>query len=134
MTRKLEIEAKLDRSLANQVKAPQLDRRFDAAVWARIEAAGELASGVESQLARPRSPARWLRAINAFGVAVTALLVLKFGSQWFADLPVSVPFPQFSQADEVRILELAVQTLTVLSVLFGLMFTPLGRRLRAEFT
>ena len=33
-----DVEARLERSLRNQVRVPKLDGRFDAAVWARIEA------------------------------------------------------------------------------------------------
>jgi hypothetical protein len=134
MTRKLEIEANLDRSLANQVKAPRLGRAFDASVWARIEAAEQRATNSVQQRAPARSSARWMFAINLAGIAVAAVLVVIFGMQSFADVSVSVPAPQISAATEGRILQYAAQTLTLVSVVFGLMFTPLGRRLRAEFS
>jgi hypothetical protein len=134
MTRKLEIEANLDRSLANQVKAPRLGRAFDASVWARIEAAEQRASNPVQLRAPAPSSARWMFAINLAGIAVAAVLVVIFGMQSFADVSVSVPAPQISAATEGRILQIAAQTLTLVSVVFGLMFTPLGRRLRAEFS
>ena len=43
---KLQIEARLERSLRNQVRAPKLDGRFDAAVWARIESEKSAAASV----------------------------------------------------------------------------------------
>lgn len=134
MTRKLDIEATLDRSLANQVKVPRLDRRFDAAVWARIEAAQQRATNPVPEISRPRSSARWLFVINVVGVAVAVALVLIFGMQPYADVTVNVPTPEVSAATQVQILEFAAQTITIVSVVFGLLFTPIGRRLRAEFT
>jgi hypothetical protein len=134
MTRKLDIEANLDRSLANQVKAPRLDRRFDAAVWARIEASQQRATNPVSEIAKPRSSGRWLFAVNVVGVAVAVALVLIFGMQPYADVTVNVPTPEVSVAIQAQIFKFAAQTITVVSVVFGLLFTPIGRRLRAEFT
>jgi hypothetical protein len=136
MTRKLDIEANLDRSLANQVKAPRLDRRFDASVWARIEAAQQHATNPVIENAKPRSSARWLFVINVIGVAVAVALVLIFGMHPFADITVTVnvPAPEVSAATQAQILGYAAQAITVASVAFGLLFTPIGRRLRSEFT
>ena len=133
MTRKLDIEANLDRSLARQVKAPQLDRRFDAAVWARIEAAEQRATNPVQSQARASSSARWLFFINVIGVASAALLVVIFGLQSFSGASVHLPLPEVSAATRAEILKFATQTVTVVSVVFGLLFTPIGRRLRAEF-
>jgi hypothetical protein len=134
MTRKLDIEAKLDRSLANQVKVPRLDRRFDAAVWARIEAAQQRATNPVPENAKPRSSARWLFGVNVVGVAVTVALVLIFGMEPYADVTVHVPTPEVSATTQAQIYKFAGQTITVISVVFGLLFTPIGRRLRAELT
>jgi hypothetical protein len=134
MTRKLDIETNLDRSLAHQVKVPRLDRRFDAAVWARIEAAEQRATNPVQARTQSRTPARWMFAINIIGVAIAALLVVIFGLQSFADVTVSLPKPDVSLATGERILEVAAQTITIVSVVFGLLVTPLGRRLRAELT
>jgi hypothetical protein len=135
MKTKLEIEANLHRSLSNQVKAPRLDRRFDAAVWARIEAAGQGATPPVVDTVRPSS-ARWMLAINAIGIAIAAVLVVAFGFQSFNEVSVSVtlPTPEMSAATADHIRQIAVQAVTIVSVVFGLMFTPLGRRLRAELT
>ena len=134
MTRKLEIETRLDRSLANQVKAPQLGRGFDASVWARIEAAEQQATNPVRERAASPASARWLLAINIVGVAVTAILVVIFGMQSFNEVSVSLPTPEVSAATSSQILKFAAQGITAVSVIFGLMFTPIGRRLRAEWT
>jgi negative regulator of sigma E activity len=132
MTRKLEIEANLDRSLARQVKAPRLDRRFDAAVWARIEAAEQRATNPVPQ-SRASSSARWLFFINVIGVASAALLVVIFGLQSLSGASVHLPLPEVSATTGTEILRFATQTVTIVSLVFGLLFTPIGRRLRAEF-
>jgi hypothetical protein len=134
MKTKLEIEANLDRSLANQVKAPRLNRHFDAAVWARIEAAEQRATNPVLSQSRASSSARWLLVTNSIGVAVAALLVVVFGLQSFADVSVNLPSPEISAATSAHIFKIAAQVITIASVVFGLLFTPLGRRLRAELT
>ena len=134
MTRKLDIESNLDRSLANQVKAPRLDRRFDAAVWARIEAAEHRATNPVLERAKLSSSARWLFISNAIGVAVAVLLVVMFGLQSFTGASVNVPMLEISAATTEQIQRIAGLSITVVSVAFGLFFTPLGRWLRAELT
>ena len=130
MTRKLDIEANLDRSLANQVKAPQLDRRFDAAVWARNEASEQRATiPVQTQTG---ASARWLFGINVIGVTIAAALVVIFGLQSISVVSVNLPMPEVSAATGTEILKFATQTVTIVSLVFGLLFTPTGRRLRAE--
>ncbi len=133
MTRKLEIEANLDRSLANQVKAPRLDRRFDAAVWARIEAAEQRATNPVPVQSRAHSSARWLFFINLIGVASAVVLVVIFGLQSFSAVSLEA-LPEVSAAAGADILKFATQAVTIVSLVFGLMYTPIGRRLRAEFT
>ena len=134
MTRKLDIEANLDRSLANQVKAPRLDRRFDAAVWARIEAVEQRATNPVQVRSKALSSARWLFVINVIGVAIAAVLVVIFGLQSFSGASVHLPLPEVSAASGAEILKFATQTVTIVSLVFGLLFTPIGRRLRAELT
>ena len=132
MTRKLEIEAALERSLRGGVKAPRLDGRFDAAVWSRIEAAEQRvsANGVASPV--PES-ARWLLVINAIGAAVALVLVVYFGARAFGGVELSLPVvaaPEISATTMNRILAMAPQVFTGASLMFALMFTSLGRRLR----
>jgi len=134
MTRKLEIEATLDRSLGNQVKAPRLDLRFDAAVWARIEAAEQRAASPVQVGSRAPSSARWLFVINAIGIAVAAVLVVIFGFEPFADVSVNVPTPAISAAVKGPVVMMGAQAFAIVAVVIGVMFTPLGRRLRAELT
>jgi hypothetical protein len=132
MTRKLDIETNLDRSLANQVTAPRLDRRFDAAVWARIDAAEQPAKQVVLQPAKLQSSARWLFFSNIVGVSITVLLVVIFGLRSFTEVSGSLPTPEISATTAGEIFLIAAGTITIVSVVFGLLFTPVGRRLRAE--
>jgi hypothetical protein len=136
MTRKLDIEANLDRSLANQVKAPRLSHGFDAAVWARIEAAEQRATNPVQAKSGASSSARWLFVINVLGVTIAAVLVVIFGlpSFSFSEVSVSLPMPEISASTGAEILKFATQTVTFVSLIFGLLFTPIGRRLRAELT
>jgi hypothetical protein len=134
MTRKLDIEARLERSLVNQVKAPQLGKKFDASVWARIEA--ETQAATNPVLAQPKqsTSARWLLISNAIGVSVAVALVVVFGLQSFADVSLSVPTVEVSAATREQIYEYARLAITFASLAFGLFFTPIGRRLRNEFS
>jgi hypothetical protein len=126
MNRKLEIEARLERSLRNQVKAPRLARAFDAGVWARIEA----------ERARRRAPAvpRWLFVLNVVGVGAAIVVALVFGAPLLASAESAVSLPQVSVAPGVaeRLAGYAIHAITFGSIAFGLMFTSLGRRLRSE--
>jgi len=138
MTNKLEIETRLDRSLQNQIAAPRLDGRFNAAVWARIAAEDQHA---KLPMASARSSAavgsaRWLFIANMIGISVAALLVIFFGLKAFTGVDVSldVAVPQISPATMEYIVSLSVQTITVAAVIFGVMFTPFGRRVRSIFT
>jgi len=137
MTNKLDIETRLDRSLRKQVVAPRLDGRFNAAVWARIAAYDQRAQQpmVSTRSSAPGS-ARWLLIANAIGISVAVLLVIFYGMKAFSAVNVSVdvPVPQISPAAMQEIVALSVQTITVGAVIFGLMFTPFGRRVRAIFT
>jgi len=135
MTQKLHIEAALERSLRKQVKAPQLDGRFDAAVWSRIDAAAQRAPAPAERIAAPASAsARWLFVINVMGAAVALVLVVYFGAQSLASVEVNVPtvsVPQISATTMERVSGMAVQAVTAASLIFALMFTSLGRRLRS---
>jgi hypothetical protein len=140
MTHKLDIEARLERSLVNQVKAPQLGRKFDAAVWARIEAEAQGATNpVSMRKSSPSKSARWFLGLNAIGMAVTVALVVVFGFQSFADVSMNVPTlnvptVDVSAATTKQIASIAGQLIAFASLGFGLMFTRFGRWLRAEFT
>jgi hypothetical protein len=131
MTDKLDIETRLDRSLQHQVRAPRLDGRFDAAVWARIEAEGQSAPAPVPRAAVPES-ARWMFITNVVGLSVAALLVVVFGLRAFGGVEVSMTVPQIAPATFQEIGAISAKILTVVALVFGLMFTPIGRRLRAE--
>jgi hypothetical protein len=134
MTRKIDIEANLDRSLANQVKVPKLDGRFDAAVWARIDEHEQRATNPAAARARPSSSARWLFVSNVIGISVAVLLVAIFGLQSFSEVSVSVPTTEFSAFTSAQVLAIGGQAIGAVALVFGLLFTPIGRRLRAEFS
>jgi hypothetical protein len=134
MTRKLDIESRLERSLVNQVKAPQLGKKFDASVWARIEAESQHATNPVLEQARPSTSARWLMISNVVGIAVTVLVVAVFAVQSFSGVSVNVPTVEVPAATLEQIYKVAGQAIGFAALVFGLMFTPIGRRLRAEFT
>lgn len=138
MTNKLDIETRLDRSLRNQIAAPRLDGRFNAAVWARIAAEDQRANQpmVSARSSAAAGSARWLFIANMIGISVAALLVIFFGLKAFTGVNVSldVAVPQISPATMKYIVSLSVQTITVAAVIFGVMFTPFGRRVRSIFT
>jgi hypothetical protein len=143
MNRK-DIEARLDRSLANQIAVPRLDRRFDAAVWARIEAA-EASTKVTpavpatAQSSRAARASRWLAVTNAIGVLVTLGVALYFLLRTYGgvDIPVTqvnVSVPVIPDDVVARITGVLGQVLGFVALAFGLSFTSLGRRLRASFS
>jgi hypothetical protein len=125
-----DVEARLERSLRNQVRVPKLDGRFDAAVWARIDA--DKVKAVAPPVVRDAA-SRWMFATNVVGALVTVALVIYFGVQTFAGNGVSVPVPVLSTGLVERLIALLTWPMTILALATGIMFTPLGRRLRAEF-
>jgi hypothetical protein len=135
MTHKLELEAALERSLRKQVAAPRLDGRFDAAVWARIEAAEQRAPRATRATAPSPASSRWLFIINAVGAGVTLLLIVYFGSQALGGVQVNVPsvaVPQVSAPVLDWLARVAGWIITAGALGFGFMFTSLGRKVRAE--
>jgi hypothetical protein len=124
-----DVEARLERSLRHQVRAPKLDGRFDAAVWSRIEA-GKVPA--VAPVLRSAS-SRWMFVTNVIGVLVTVALVIFFGVQAFTGAGVSVPVPEVSTGLVERAVTLLTWPMTILALATGVMFTPLGRRLRSEF-
>ena len=124
-----DVEARLERSLRNQVRVPKLDGRFDAAVWARIDAEKTSAAAPVVRSAA----SRWMFATNLIGALITVGLVIYFGAQAFAEEGVSVAVPVVSTGLVERMITLLMWPMTILALATGIMFTPLGRRLRAEF-
>jgi hypothetical protein len=130
---KADIEARLHRSLSRQVRVPLLDRRFDASVWARIEAEERAPLRVSSPMASRAGGGRWLLVSNAIGLAVAAVLVVIFGLRMFTGASFELAVPDFSIAQNQQMVETIAWAITAATLGFGLMFTPVGRRLRAEF-
>ena len=130
---KADIEAKLHRSLSRQVRVPPLDRRFDAAVWERIEAEERAPLRVSSPAAARASGGRWLMVSNVVGLAVAAVLIVIFGLRTFSGVSVELAVPNFSIPQNQQLVESMAWAITAATLGFGLMCTPIGRRLRADF-
>ena len=134
MKTKSQIEAALERSLRKQVVVPRLDRKFDAGVWARIEAGEARASAPALQASVPpaSAAARWLNMINILGLASVAIFLGVYGWQMFSGIDISESLPELSAATRESILMSGSTIIATLAVAIGLMFTPLGRKLRDE--
>ena len=124
------IEARLERSLRNQVKAPRLEKRFDAAVWARIDARKSPARESRS------TSSSWWFVFNGIGIGVAFVLLCVFGLQSLSGLEPQIALPDVAvpAAMMEQVVKIATLAITFGALVFGLMFTPLGRRLRAEFS
>jgi hypothetical protein len=133
MKRKTEIEATLDRSLRNQVKVPRLNGRFDAAVWARIESEEprRATAALPVRAAASRS-ARWLSIFNALGLASVAIFGSFYAAQMLAGENTAISLPEFSATTIERIAMALSFAIAGISMIFGVLFTPWGRRLRDE--
>ena len=139
MTRKHDIEARLDRALDKQIAVPRLDGRFDAAVWARIEAEESRATnpGLRNGLPTAVPMARWLTISNAIGICVVLAVALYFGLRLLSGVEVSLnvdlPMPEFSTARAVTVMTFGGYAIGLLAFAFGLAFTSVGRRIRSSF-
>ncbi len=141
MSRK-DIEARLDRSLENQIEVPRLDHRFDAAVWARIEAAEAKATNPVADIepSRAARASRWLAITNSIGIAATLAVLLIFALRTYGgfepavNLDMNVPMPVIPEDMVTRIVAVLGQVLGFVALAFGLSFTSFGRRIRASFS
>jgi negative regulator of sigma E activity len=129
-----EVEARLHRSLMNQVRVPRLDRRFDAGVWARIEAQEHAQALASQPVSRRSGVEKWLMTSNVVGIAVAAVLVLFFGLRMFSGVEVEVSLPDLSVVQSHQVAVITAYAVTSAALIVAAMFTPLGRWLRAEFT
>jgi len=135
MNRKTEIESTLDRSLRAQVKVPVLDRKFDAAVWARIEAEeSRQASAAVPVPAAVARTARWLQILNVVGLSSVAIFASFYGAQMLASADFAMSMPEFSAAAIEQFTMTMSMGAAGASLIFGLLFTPWGRRLRDELS
>ncbi len=137
------IEARLDRSLRSQVRAPRLDRSFDNAVWARIakEEAKAAQPAVAAVPSRAVRASRWLTLINVLGITVTLGVAFYFALGSFGgiepqplNVDLNVPMPTITDETANRIVVMLGYVLGAVALLFGLSFTTLGRRLRNSFS
>ena len=131
---KHEIEARLDRSLENQIAAPQLGKQFDAAVWSRI-AADEAPATNPVAKTRGANFSRWLFISNVVGASVAVIVAIHFALRMYGgiDLGINVSVPPIP-ADVTPHLVAAGEYLVSIAALgVGLALTPFGRRLRSQF-
>ena len=131
------IEARLDRSLDNQVGVPRLGKPFNAAVWARI--AAEEAKAAKPVAAREPSRAvrasRWFAITNIVGVAVTLGIAVYFMAGTFGGIEMpAVSTPVVSEAMVSQYIGVLGQVLGLAALVFGFSLTSAGRRLRASFS
>jgi len=144
MNRKQVIEARLDRSLGNQIKAPRLDQRFDAAVFARIAAEEAKATNpaVAAEPSRAVRASRWLAITNSIGITVTLGIAAYFALRTFGgieapvNLGVNVPFsmPVIPDGMAAQIVAVLGQVLGLAALALGVSLTPFGRRVRSVFS
>jgi hypothetical protein len=144
MNGKHKIEARLDRSLGNQIQVPRLDARFDAAVWARIAAAEANATNpvVRAESSRALRASRWFAITNSVGITVTLCIAAYFALRTFGgieapvNLGVSMPvsMPVISEGMVTQIVGVLGQVLGLAALVFGLSLTPFGRRIRSAFS
>ena len=125
-------EVALERSLRNQVKVPRLDRKFDAAVWARIDAEESRAAALSRVPVANPMAARWLSAINFLGLATVAIVIWFYGAPMLADTDIAASWTDLSAASRERIVEGLSMGMAGAAILFGMMYSPWGRRLREE--
>ena len=135
MKDKSQIEAALERSLRRQVTVPRLNRKFDAGVWARIEAEQSRAvtPALQTSVTAAPATARWLYVINVLGLGSVAIFLCVFGWQMLSGMNISESLPEMSAASRDSILMNGCTIIATLAVAIGLMFTPVGRRVRDEF-
>jgi hypothetical protein len=139
---KKDIETRLDRSLANQIAAPRLDDRFDAGVWARIEASSATATnpGRVVPLSNVSRASRWLFISNAIGILVAIVVAVYFGLRAFGVLDMTgvatpdVSLPGISEATLLQLAQVLGHVLGGVALLFGLSLTSFGHRIRAAFS
>lgn len=137
------IEARLDRSLRNQVQPPRLDRGFDAAVWARIaqEEAKATQPAVQAAPSRAVRASRWFALVNLLGIAATLGVAFYFALGSFGgiepptlNVSLDVPLPSIADKTADRVIDVLGYVLGGAALAFGLSFTALGRRLRSSFS
>jgi hypothetical protein len=132
MTRKLEVEAGLDRSLEKHISVPELGAKFNAAVWARI-AAEQACAPALSRTAPVVS--RWLLVSNIVGIVISLALIVYFIARSFAaaEVELDLPVPQLSERTVAAVVQWASWVIALGAVGFGMMYTSFGRRFRNIF-
>lgn len=133
MNDRQDIDARIDASLAAQVRAPRLDRQFDAAVWRRIESAANQPAKVVAEPVRGESSAiLWLRACNAAAVLVAVVLLGYYGWQFVGGIAPDLLATPAADAG-LPWMSPAAWVVTVCALAFGLRYTALGKWLGTGF-
>ena len=139
MNRKLEIEARLDRSLARQIAVSRLDRQFDSAVWSRIEAeegraANPITANPVPARARGANLSRWLFVSNLIGAGVAVVLAIYFSLRAFGgfEIGLGLQLPSLSPEFVVQAITGVGYVLTLVALGLALSLTSFGRRLLAQ--
>lgn len=127
-----DVDARIDASLAAQVRAPRLDRQFDAAVWRRIEAAEKAAASPAALPVRGSDAPGWLRVGNVLGLVVAAVLAGYYGMQVGGDVVQNLSTAAAAEEGQRWVMPVS-WTIAAIALAFGLRSTALGRWLRAEF-
>jgi hypothetical protein len=135
MKDKSQIEAALERTLRKQVAVPRLDRKFDAGVWARINADEARNAAPALRMPEDSTPAtaRWLYVINILGLASVAIFLCVFGWRMLSGIDISESLPEISAATRESILMNGSTIIATVALAIGFLFTPWGRRVRDEF-
>lgn len=132
MKSRTEIEAALEHSLRSQVKVPRLDNRFDAKVWARIEAESHPATAGVVVSRTVVKAGRWLNIMNIVSLASAAIFVSFFGAQMFSGADITVMLPEISPVTSAKIATQLSLGIAAAAILFGFRSSPWIRRLRDE--
>lgn len=115
----------LDAALAAQVRAPRLDRQFDAAVWRRIEESAKQPARAEAAPTSVDGAVQWLRAGNAAAVLVAVVLLGYFGFQQFSSAIAPELLAEPTAQSGLPWMSPAAWAITVCALAFGLNFTAL---------
>lgn len=127
MSDRQDTHAGLDAALAEQVRAPRLDRQFDAAVWRRIEETAKQPARAEAAPARVEGAVQWLRAGNAAAVLVAVVLGGYFGLQELGGAIAPELLAEPARDSGLPWMSPAAWAITVCALAFGLKFTALRK-------
>jgi hypothetical protein len=127
MNDRQDIDAGIDAALAAQVRAPRLDRQFDAAVWRRIAVVADQPARSAGAPARRDSAIHWLRAGNVAGLLVAVVLAGYYGFQQFGSSIAPEVLVGPAVESGLPWMSPMAWVVTVCALAFGLKFTAVGK-------